>query len=419
MRTHTIVNTNSALHSLSLLIVKIVFCKQLVGVWEDGEAWGSFRLIFLPFWISWFVTNVLSFFKDKNSRGYGDVRELQYLFFLFVACKLDGINHYSWKVVFVIPWVAFGVMFMMACLILVMLVITRSPYADRLLQVGIFCMCVSFSPQFVSYLRLVSQLDGVSSSSYEDILVPNIVSWTLLFLSSLIIYSGLYERERMRATWRMTERNMWEMHVQGAVMEAAQASVNYMTDDQVTRAAQAMAMGKVKPAELYRLSATLYRRLSHPPTSEEQDIESAPQGDLEKPGKDGGVGSHPLGGMSDVAEEDQTDGRVMTPSCSMNSAMTSALEAEAGATGGEGGASDVHLVIEDDHCIICYDRKPTCVFLECGHSGVCNICAHKMWIRPPHECPTCRATIDQVVEIEEQDTSEHNNRIGIKVAVKQ
>eukprot|EP00976_Prorocentrum_cordatum_P013649 272295-Prorocentrum_minimum.AAC.1 len=150
MRTHMIVNTNSALHNLSLLIVKIVFCHQLVDVWEHGDEWGSFRLIFLPFWVSWFITNVLSFFKDKNSRGYGDVRELQYLFFLFVACKLDGINHYSWKVVFIIPWVAFGVMFMMASLILFMLLITRSPYTDRLLQVGILYMRMSFSLQFVS-----------------------------------------------------------------------------------------------------------------------------------------------------------------------------------------------------------------------------------------------------------------------------
>eukprot|EP00959_Pyramimonas_sp_CCMP1952_P162773 3402799-Pyramimonas_sp.AAC.1 len=104
---------------------------------------------------------------------------------------------------------------------------------------------MSFSPQFVSYLRLVSQLDGVSEQSYYDILMPNIVSWMLLFMSSLIIYVGLHKKEDLRegadpaAHWALHER-----HIAGTVLEAEQASVNYMTDDQVSHAAQELAMGK-------------------------------------------------------------------------------------------------------------------------------------------------------------------------------
>lgn len=51
---------------------------------------------------------------------------------------------------------------------------------------------------------------------------------------------------------------------------------------------------------------------------------------------------------------------------------------------------------EDGYCIICYDAAATCVFLECGHGGYCRKCANRLFVRPPHECPTCRQKIDQV-----------------------
>lgn len=51
---------------------------------------------------------------------------------------------------------------------------------------------------------------------------------------------------------------------------------------------------------------------------------------------------------------------------------------------------------DDGYCIICYDATATCVFLECGHGGYCRKCANRLFVRPPHECPTCRQKIDQV-----------------------
>jgi hypothetical protein len=76
-------------------------------------------------------------------------------------------------------------------------------------------------------------------------------------------------------------------------------------------------------------------------------------------------------------------------------------------------------------CLVCYDAVPSCVFLEvraaaatafgsprcageplpllrpqCGHGGFCKRCAYLLFVRPPSECPTCRAPIDQVVELE-------------------
>lgn len=54
---------------------------------------------------------------------------------------------------------------------------------------------------------------------------------------------------------------------------------------------------------------------------------------------------------------------------------------------------------EEELCVICYDGAATCVLLECGHGGFCRRCAYLLFVRPPNECPTCRAVIEQVVEV--------------------
>ena len=55
--------------------------------------------------------------------------------------------------------------------------------------------------QFISYQRLVITLDSSRSFTYLEILVPNILSWVMLFVSSLIMFTGLREREIMRIRW--------------------------------------------------------------------------------------------------------------------------------------------------------------------------------------------------------------------------
>ncbi|GAX80861.1 hypothetical protein CEUSTIGMA_g8296.t1 [Chlamydomonas eustigma] len=73
------------------------------------------------------------------------------------------------------------------------------------------------------------------------------------------------------------------------------------------------------------------------------------------------------------------------------------LDARALATAAAAAQEDAN----DDLCVICYDQPPSCVFLECGHGGFCKRCAHRLFVRPPGECPTCRQNIDQVVELAE------------------
>ncbi|GLC38441.1 hypothetical protein PLESTB_001577700 [Pleodorina starrii] len=51
-------------------------------------------------------------------------------------------------------------------------------------------------------------------------------------------------------------------------------------------------------------------------------------------------------------------------------------------------------------CVICFDGEASCVFLECGHGGFCRRCAYLLFVRPPHECPSCRGSIAQVLQLE-------------------
>mmetsp|Transcript_5459 Transcript_5459/g.18466 ORF Transcript_5459/g.18466 Transcript_5459/m.18466 type:complete len:195 (-) Transcript_5459:301-885(-) len=59
----------------------------------------------------------------------------------------------------------------------------------------------------------------------------------------------------------------------------------------------------------------------------------------------------------------------------------------------------MHGTGKNEECFICFDREASCVFMECGHAGVCRPCANKLWARPPHQCPTCRERIQLVVEL--------------------
>ncbi len=58
---------------------------------------------------------------------------------------------------------------------------------------------------------------------------------------------------------------------------------------------------------------------------------------------------------------------------------------------------------DDGLCTICCDRSATCVFMECGHGGYCWRCAHLLYIRPPNECPVCRARIELVLQVSNPD----------------
>jgi hypothetical protein len=49
-------------------------------------------------------------------------------------------------------------------------------------------------------------------------------------------------------------------------------------------------------------------------------------------------------------------------------------------------------------CIVCMERPPDAVLLECGHSGLCVGCATVLWVQARH-CPLCRQSFAAVMRI--------------------
>jgi hypothetical protein len=67
--------------------------------------------------IAWFITFVMSLFKPRRERTMGSMRDLLFICLLFVSLKLDGVAAYTWSVVFLIPWMWFGALFLGAIVV--------------------------------------------------------------------------------------------------------------------------------------------------------------------------------------------------------------------------------------------------------------------------------------------------------------
>jgi hypothetical protein len=70
-------------------------------------------------------------------------------------------------------------------------------------------------------------------------------------------------------------------------------------------------------------------------------------------------------------------------------------------------------MMEDEGlCFICYTNPSNCVFLDCGHGGVCLDCA-LVTIKKNNICSLCRETVVQIIEIDH--TTEIRNNGLFKV----
>jgi hypothetical protein len=54
--------------------------------------------------------------------------------------------------------------------------------------------------------------------------------------------------------------------------------------------------------------------------------------------------------------------------------------------------------MEATNCSVCVDAKADSVMIPCGHGGLCNACAIKMWERSK-VCYLCRVEIEVVAQI--------------------
>jgi len=53
---------------------------------------------------------------------------------------------------------------------------------------------------------------------------------------------------------------------------------------------------------------------------------------------------------------------------------------------------DEHKAIENNICIICYEKNMDSVIQPCGHGGMCYTCSLLMW-KDSLDCHICRAVI--------------------------
>lgn len=103
-------------------------------------------------------------------------------------------------------------------------------FSELVLPLGFFSLLLSCVPQFISYIALVDRLDGNGEVSYEAILVPNALSWGLMWISSLVVCWGLHQKEQLRASlqasgavWTANEHLAQHVH---QTIEAAQQRVD-------------------------------------------------------------------------------------------------------------------------------------------------------------------------------------------------
>lgn len=54
---------------------------------------------------------------------------------------------------------------------------------------------------------------------------------------------------------------------------------------------------------------------------------------------------------------------------------------------------------EEGLCFICFSNDSNCVFLDCGHGGICLDCAMDT-IKRNNICALCREVVNQIIEID-------------------
>eukprot|EP00192_Tetraselmis_astigmatica_P003401 CAMPEP_0117684608 /NCGR_PEP_ID=MMETSP0804-20121206/21206_1 /TAXON_ID=1074897 /ORGANISM="Tetraselmis astigmatica, Strain CCMP880" /LENGTH=591 /DNA_ID=CAMNT_0005495643 /DNA_START=347 /DNA_END=2123 /DNA_ORIENTATION=- len=280
IRSHIVDATNSLIDNVALLLVKLLICYQLnyrmeMVAGQPEIDWWSFRLIFVPFWFAWVATTAVSFCKDKRERVFGSARDLMYAFFLFAAYKLDGRSNYSWRIVFLIPWVVFAAIFLLTLMVGILLLLARvwARMSDLVLPVGFMALLMACIPQFISCVLLVRMLDQIEASgattvTLDWVILPNAASWFGMWCASLVLVVGLRQKEYMREML-LAAGHVWTAHERLAneVAETAQRRIDLMSDEEVASLVEDLMRGKTKPSMLVRVGESLYHTLSNEGTS--------------------------------------------------------------------------------------------------------------------------------------------------------
>lgn len=71
--------------------------------------------------------------------------------------------------------------------------------------------------------------------------------------------------------------------------------------------------------------------------------------------------------------------------------------------------------ISINSCLICFENAPDSVFMDCGHGGMCYVCATDIF-KKTGECYLCRNVIKQVLLLDLQD--KNDNLFKVKAATR-
>ena len=64
--------------------------------------------------------------------------------------------------------------------------------------------------------------------------------------------------------------------------------------------------------------------------------------------------------------------------------------------------SNLGSAYEENLCYICFADPPNCIFLECGHGGICLNCSIDT-MKKSNFCTLCRTEISQILEIDDKE----------------
>lgn len=146
------------------------------------------------------------------------------------------------QVVFLVPWMWFGAIFLAA---LAALGFTVAAYTcvhmrELAMPLGSLALLTAAGAQLPGFVLLSRLLDGDASVRVVHALAPMAVSWALMWASALVVCSGLRWKERLRAslaasgrTWTMDD--VTNRSVMRADVRETQRQVDTMNDAQLAK----------------------------------------------------------------------------------------------------------------------------------------------------------------------------------------
>ena len=348
-----------------------------------------FSLVCVPIWVAWAAETYvwLRYRKYRNAALQGGltrnhaaikIRGHDEIFFYnlmltLVARMLDGAYQCTWMELFLVVWVQLTLVALLyaicLCICVVGLLLSHTsryqpalaPYRRVFAKSLLLVSCGSFAVVLycLFWYNLASRMDGDSSVTHRQILMPLIIKVGPELLSSLVLFTtGGHTtiHDSIRSTTEEGERVQWERE-----------KADY---------------AKTAPTRLVQQSATFFKAV--PPAADGTAACTPPHAHDLAAANAAAVGSA-TAGTSATAAQGETQTRGPRP-----------------ASAGWGEASDgaAGLGADGRECDICLSAPRQVALLPCGHGGMCKQCAHASVELPGHSCPLCRTRVLMVAELE-------------------